>query len=110
MPFPSSFIVVHVVGNLHIFKGPNRRVLRLRLFLSSFVLYMSWIPGEHRRGIRAVECVTAHLRGFEEDSRSEVNLTCSTGPVISLFVCTVHAVELQHIFAGLKRTRDQKST
>ena len=33
---------------------------------------MPWIPGEHRRGIRAVECVAAHLRGFEEDSRSEV--------------------------------------
>ena len=29
-------------------------------------------PGEHRRGTCAVECVTAHLRGFEEDSRSEV--------------------------------------
>ena len=33
---------------------------------------MPWIPGEHRRGICAVECVTGHLRGFEEDSRSEV--------------------------------------
>ena len=33
---------------------------------------MPWIPGEHRRGIYAVECVAAHLRGFEEDSRSEV--------------------------------------
>ena len=33
---------------------------------------MPWIPGEHRRGICDVECVTAHLRGFEEDSRSEV--------------------------------------
>ena len=44
--------------------------------------------GEHRQGICAVECVTAHLRGFEEDSRSEVNLTCSTGTVTSMFVCT----------------------
>ena len=35
---------------------------------------MPWIPGEHRRGICAVECVAAHLRGFEEDSRSEVVL------------------------------------
>ena len=50
----------------------TRRLQRVRLFLRSFVLYRPWIPGEHRRGIRAVECVTAHLRGFEEDSRSEV--------------------------------------
>ena len=35
-------------------------------------MYRPWIPGEHCRGICAVECVTAHLRGFEEDSRSEV--------------------------------------
>ena len=66
------FIVVHVARNLHFFKGPNRRVQRVRLFLCSFVLYMPWIPGEHRRGIWAGECVAAHLRGFEEDSRSEV--------------------------------------
>ena len=30
--------------------------------------------GEHRRGICAVECVAAHLRGFEEEWRSEVFL------------------------------------
>ena len=42
------------------------------LFFHSFVLYRPWIPAEHPRGICAVECVTAHLRGFEEDSRSEV--------------------------------------
>ena len=36
------------------------------------VLYRPWIPGEHRRGICAVECVTAHLREFEEDSRSKI--------------------------------------
>ena len=41
-------------------------------FYVPFVLYMPWIPGEHRRGTCAVECVAAHLRGFEEDSRSEV--------------------------------------
>ena len=64
-------IVVHAVGNLHVFKG-TRRLQRVRLFPRSFVLYRPWIPGEHRRGICAVECVTAHLRGFEEDSRSEV--------------------------------------
>ena len=34
----------------------------------SFVLYSPWIPGEHRGGICAVECVTARLRG----SRSQV--------------------------------------
>ena len=41
-------------------------------FLFLFVLYMPWFPGEHRRGICPVESVTAHLRGFEEVSRSEV--------------------------------------
>ena len=47
----------------------------------------------HRRGTSAVECVTAHLRGFEKDSRPEVNLTSSTGPVISVFVCIVQALD-----------------
>ena len=55
----------------HIF-APTRRLQRVRLFLCSFVLYIPWIPGEHRREICAVERVTAHFRGFEEDSRSEV--------------------------------------
>ena len=50
----------------------TRRLQRVQLFLRSFVLYRPWIPGEHRRGICAVECVAAHLRGFEEDSRPEV--------------------------------------
>ena len=40
-----------------------------------------------------VECVTAHLRGFEEDSRPEDNLTSSTGPVIPMFVCIVGALD-----------------
>ena len=62
-------------------------------FFRSFVLYMSSIPGEHCRRKRAVDCVTAHLRGFEEDSRSEVNLAFSTGTVISMFVPTVHAFD-----------------
>ena len=31
-----------------------------------------WIPGEHSRGICVVECITAHLRWFEEDLGSEV--------------------------------------
>ena len=44
------------------------------------------------RGTSAVEFVTAHLRGFEEDSRPEVNLTSSTNPVISMFVCIVQAL------------------
>ena len=70
---PCRFLVLcHCGACFHIFKGPNRRVQRVRLFLFLFVLYMPWIPGEHRRGICAVECVTAHLRGFEEVSRSEV--------------------------------------
>ena len=46
--------------------------VRVRLFLCSFVLYRPLIPGEHRPGIWAVDCVAAHLRGFEEDSRSGV--------------------------------------
>ena len=72
MPFPCSFIVLHVVGNLHSFKGPTRRLQRVRLFLCSLYCTCLGFPGEHRRGICAVECVAAHLRGFEEDSRSEV--------------------------------------
>ena len=36
---------------------------------------------------------TKSLRGFEEDSRSEVNLAFSTGTVISKFVPTVHAFD-----------------
>ena len=50
----------------------TRRLQRVRLFPRSFVLYRPWIPGEHCRGKRAVECVIAHLREFEEDSRSDV--------------------------------------
>ena len=30
--------------------------------LVSFAGGVPWIPGEHRRGIGAVECVAAHLR------------------------------------------------
>ena len=48
------------------------RLQRVRLFPRSFVLYRPWISGEHCRGICAVECVIARLRGFEEDSRPEV--------------------------------------
>ena len=66
------FIVVHVVGNLHFLRDQPDVFNGYVLFLCSFVLYTPWIPGEHCRGIRAVECVTAHLRGFEVDSRSEV--------------------------------------
>ena len=40
--------------------------------MRALVLYRPWIPGELRRRICAVECVAAHLHGFEEDSRSEV--------------------------------------
>ena len=48
----------------------NRTLINLAVH--GDLLGMPWIPGEHRRGIRAVECVAAHLRGFEEESRSEV--------------------------------------
>ena len=65
-------IVVHVVGNLHSFKGAGGRLQGVWLFLRAFVLYSPWIPGEHCQGTSAVECVAAHLRGFEEDLRSEV--------------------------------------
>ena len=69
MPFPCTFSLWCMSSGIC---TPTRRLQRVRLFLCSCVLYMPWIPGEHRRGICAVECVTAHLRGFEEDSRSEV--------------------------------------
>ena len=64
-------IVVHAVGNPHLFMGPDD-FNGYGLFPRSFVLYRPWIPGENRRELCAVECVTAHLRGFEEDSRTEV--------------------------------------
>ena len=54
-------IVVHAVGNL--FKGPDD--------FNGYRYFHVWIPGERRRGICAVECVTAHLRGFDEDLRSQ---------------------------------------
>ena len=73
------FHVAHVRGNLLLpcqfrvgVRTTTRRLQRVRLFLRSFVLYRPWIPGEHRRGIWVVDCVAAHLSGFEEDSRSEV--------------------------------------
>ena len=47
---------------------------------------MPWIPGVHRRGICAVQCVSAHLRGFEEDSRSELSsglLSCQLSSAIT---------------------------
>ena len=96
-------IVVNVLGNVHSFKGPSGRLQEVRLFLRAFVLYSPWIPGEHCRAIRAVECVTAHLRGFGEDSRSE-------GIWLHCFNVEEHVLlsALQHIFAGLERTRDQK--
>ena len=57
------FIVVHVVGNLHMFKGPDDfngyGYFYVRLYCIG-----CWIPGEHRQGICAVECVTTRLRGF----------------------------------------------
>ena len=114
-------------------QGPSKRLQEVRLFLRAFALYSPWITGEHCQGASPVECVAAQLRGFEEDSRSEVvfwieewsiesgftvtslessavecvtahlhwfeedsgpevNLTSSTNPVISMFVCIVQAL------------------
>ena len=71
----------------------------------SFVLFRPWITGEHRRGICAFECVTAHVRGFEEDSRSEVvfwidELSIEFG--CHCFIVEEHVLlsALQHIFAS----------
>ena len=100
----------------------TRRVQRVRLFLCSFVLYMSWIPSEHCQGTSAVECVTAHLRGFEEVSeiRSQPDDFKGYGCFYALLYCTGRGFQAniveeyvplsasQDIFAGLKRTRDQK--
>ena len=83
----------------------TRRLQRVRLFPRSFVLYRPWIPGEHRRGICAVECVTAHLRGFEEDSRSEVVFWIDewsiefgfTGLILLMFM-TIHLFQLRFAY------------
>ena len=63
--------------------------------------------------VRAIEYVTAHLRWFEEDSRSEVvfwidELSIEFGCLCFIVEEHVLLSALQHIFAGLKRTRDQK--
>ena len=79
----------------HIFVGlkrtrdqkSTRRLQGVRLFLCTLVLYRPWIPGEHRRGICAVECVTAHLRGFEEVSRSEVVFWINEWSIESGYTC-----------------------
>ena len=101
----------------------SQRPQRVRLFLRSFVLYRPWIPGEHRRGICAVDSVAAHLRGFEEDSSSEVvfwidelsiEFRCYCFIVEEhvlcfwlrcyCFIVEEHVLlsALQHIFAGLR--------
>ena len=86
--------------------------LRLRCSLASsispcvclFVLYIPWIPGEHRREICAVDRVTAHFRGFEEDSRSEVvfwidEWSIEFGFTVSLSrnMCSYHAAYSSYI-------------
>ena len=65
----SFFTVVHVVGNLHLFKGPDDST-STGTVISMFFCTVRAL--EHRRGMCAVVCVTAHLRGFEEDLGSEV--------------------------------------
>ena len=58
----------------HIFAGLKRtRDQKLSSGLKSGQLNLASLS--HRRGTSAVGFVTAHLRGFEEDSRPEVNLT-----------------------------------
>ena len=55
----------------HIFAGLKRtRDQKLSSGLMSGQLNLASLF--HCRGTCAVECVAAHLRGFEEDSRSEV--------------------------------------
>ena len=70
---PAGRVVPYVlVRRLVRLQGPSRRLQEVRLFIRAFVLYSPWITGEHCQGTSAVECVAAHPRGFEEDSRSEV--------------------------------------
>ena len=61
-------MVVHAVGNLHLFKRPDD-FNRVRLFPRSLVLCRPWIPANI---VEEYVLLSAHLRGFEEDSRSEV--------------------------------------
>ena len=78
--------------------GFARRLQRVRLFLRSLVLYRPWIPGEHRRGTCAVECVAAHLRGFEEDSRSEVVFWIMSGQLSLASLVDVAQLHYQTTF------------
>ena len=62
------------VGLQHIFAGLKRT--RDQKSTCSFVLYRTWIPGERRRGICAVECVAAHLRGCKFHWVTSAVCTC----------------------------------
>ena len=73
------------VGLQHIFAGLKRT--RDQKSTCSFVLYRTWIPGEHRRAIRAVECGTAHLRGFEDVSEEEVVFWINQWSIESGYTC-----------------------
>ena len=67
---------------------------------------MPWIPGEHRRGIWAVDCVAAHLRGFEENSRSEVVFWIDEwSSAVSLSLASLTTTRImakrEHVFVSL---------
>ena len=139
--FPQRRLIIDPAGRAVDYTLVRRLVrLQVLLFLRAFVLYSPWITGElcqgasavecvaaHLRGFEEdlrsevvfwieewsmefvcrgtcpVECVAAHLRGFEEDSRPEVNLTSSTNPVISIFVCIVQALVSRRTLSRNKR-------
>ena len=70
VPFSCFFHVVHAVGDLHVFQGPDDfEAAEMSTFVGA-----GWALDSRRTQLRtwAVECVTAHLLGFEEDLGSEV--------------------------------------
>ena len=104
----------------------------LLTFMTTHLFYVSFADTEHYwlfrtgdlklpPGLRLLTFMATHLCHvrFASVCRHGKDPTTSTGTVISLFVCTRQALDstrtssmllgaLQHIFAGLKRTRDQK--
>ena len=83
------------VGNA---KGPDD-FNGQRLFPRSFVLYRPWISGEHRRGICAVECVTAGLERTRDQKLSSGLMSgqlslAITGLMLLMFL-TIHLFQLR---------------
>ena len=99
----------------HIFVGLKRtrdqkstwRFQRVQLFLCSFLLYMAWIPGKHRRGMCAVglQHIFAGLKRTRDQKLSSVLTSCQLNLSVEEYVPLSAS---QHIFAGLMRTRVQK--